>query len=186
MLVAFVSLASSVPSVRAQPPSDHAESPSEEATAEEVDSASDLDVRVLDPEREGGARDEREVVPPAYEDAPASAAERARAARREAERDSDGDGLPDALERATGTRALRADTDRDGVPDVRSDFRHGVIDRVTHIDKNTGRPLRIEYYQGGRITHTEVDTDRDGALDRRVTYSRIGEETFVEEIVAER
>jgi hypothetical protein len=61
-----------------------------------------------------------------------------------------------------------------------------VIDRVTHIDKNTGRPLRIEYYQGGRITHTEVDTDRDGALDRRVTYSRIGEEASFEEIVAER
>lgn len=106
----------------------------------------------------------------------------------ESESDDDFDGVFETrltYEAGLVTRS-DVDTDRDGVPDVRTSYRHGVADRVTHIDRHTGRPLRIEYYRAGRIIHAEVDTDRDGALDRRVTYSRIGEEASFEEIVAER
>jgi hypothetical protein len=116
----FVSLASSPSIVLAQPQDDRAESPTEPVEAADADPGPEA--RALDPERADGALHEQEVVPPpAYDEAPPSTAERERAARREAERDSDGDGLSDALERATGTRALRADTDRDGVPDGEED-----------------------------------------------------------------
>lgn len=134
-------------------------------------------------------------------------------ATRELRADRNGDGKPDAITRFgddgapvtaesdddfDGTFETRItyrhgqverselDADGNGVADVKWSFRHGVLETTTHIDKHTGRPLRIEYYRTGRITHAEVDTDRDGALDRRVTYSQIGEETSVEDIVAAR
>ncbi|MCA9611146.1 MAG: hypothetical protein KC586_00170 [Myxococcales bacterium] len=50
-------------------------------------------------------------------------------------RDSDGDGLSDALERATGTRPLRADSDRDGVPDGEED-----ADRDGYVDPGESDP----------------------------------------------
>lgn len=106
----------------------------------------------------------------------------------ESETDDDFDGVFETrftYEAGLVTRS-DVDTDSDGMPDVRTYFTHGVADRATHVDRHTGRPLRIEYYRAGRIVHAEVDTDRDGTLDRRVTYSRIGEEASFEEIVAER
>lgn len=103
-------------------------SPSEPAATEARQETAREPERV-DPDREDGARDAQVATPPAYDAAPPSAAEHERAARREAERDSDGDGLPDALERETGTGPLRADTDRDGVPDGEEDTNlDGVVD----------------------------------------------------------
>jgi len=107
---------------------ERSEPPSEPA-ATEVRQEPAVEPERVEPDREDGVRDAQVATPPAYDEAPPSAAEHERAARREAERDSDGDGLPDALERATGTRPLRADTDRDGVPDGEEDTNlDGVVD----------------------------------------------------------
>lgn len=99
-----------------------------QAQAAEVDADASGSSRVAEA---GDARDEGSVAPPpAYEAPPPTEAEVARdatrvaereAAAREAARDSDGDGITDAVERATGTGPFRADTDRDGVPDGEED-----------------------------------------------------------------
>lgn len=68
------------------------------------------------------------------------------------------------------------DTDGDGVADLKTYFRQGVASEVVILDKYTGLPLRVETLRFGKIVHADIDFDRDGKLDRRVTYSAIGEE----------
>jgi hypothetical protein len=48
------------------------------------------------------------------------------------------------------------------------------------LDKYTGLPLRVETLRLGKIVHADIDFDRDGKLDRRVTYSATGEEVGFE------
>lgn len=62
-------------------------------------------------------------------------------------RDSDGDGLPDVLENATGTDSNLADTDRDGLSDGVEDRNHNGV-----VEGNETDPRRI-------------DSDCDGLID---------------------
>ena len=77
--------------------------------------------------------------------------------------------------RAGNVERSEADTDGDGYADLRSSFRDGVLDTTSTMNPATGLPLRIEHYQLGRLTEAEVDTDRDGQLDTRLRYDRLGE-----------
>lgn len=60
------------------------------------------------------------------------------------ERDSDGDGMSDRLERATGTAPLRADSDGDGVRDSDED-----TDRDGRVDPGESDPRRAGLFPGG-------------------------------------
>ncbi len=73
-------------------------------------------------------------------------------------------------------QSTETDTDGDGVADLKTYFRHGVATEMVYLDKYTGLPLRVETLRLGRIVHADIDFDRDGKLDRRVTYSAAGEE----------
>ncbi len=69
------------------------------------------------------------------------------------------------------------DTDGDGFPDLTSYFEHGVIQTSKFINPKTGMPLRVEHFHLGRVDYAEVDSDKDGGLDKRITYSTSGEIT---------
>lgn len=75
-----------------------------------------------------------------------------------------------------------ADTDADGVPDLRSIFENGVLSSMEYMNPSTGLPLRVEYFKLGKLTHADVDTDKDGILDTRQRYSPLGDVTGSERI----
>ncbi|HYO58325.1 Ig-like domain-containing protein [Archangium sp.] len=91
--------------------------------------------------------------------------------------DTDGDGIPDAIETATGTDPTKADTDGDGIPDGIEDKDHdGVVDpgetdpRKTDTDGD-GIPDGIEdkdhdgVVDPGETDPRKTDTDGDGIPD---------------------
>ena len=67
------------------------------------------------------------------------------------------------------------DTDGDGFPDLHASYANGVVQANAFIDRATGLPLRIEHYRLGKLTHAEVDADRDGVLDTVVSHTPLGE-----------
>ena len=74
------------------------------------------------------------------------------------------------------------DTDKDGFRDFKTNFEHGVIVSFEYIYPATGRPQKIEYLKPGKNTHAELDTDKDGKMDKRIRYDEIGEILAVEDI----
>jgi hypothetical protein len=75
-----------------------------------------------------------------------------------------------------------ADTDGDGFPDMHSYFRYGVVSSIKYMNTRTGLPLRVEHLQLGRVVSADVDSDRNGTLDKRLTYSVSGDVTRSEDI----
>ncbi len=71
---------------------------------------------------------------------------------------------------------MQSDTNGDGFPDLVTHFIHGVQESVEHINPATGLPLRVEHFKLGILQHADLDTDKDGKLDTRVTYSPLAEE----------
>lgn len=67
------------------------------------------------------------------------------------------------------------DTSGDGLPDLKSYFVNGVIQSTEYINASTGLPVRVEHFVLGSVVTAEVDTDNDGKLDTRLTYSPIQE-----------
>jgi hypothetical protein len=74
------------------------------------------------------------------------------------------------------------DTDGDSIPDLKSFFKHGVLDSAEYISKDSGKPVRVEAFRLGKLVSAEVDTDRDDTLDRRYLYDDVGDVASVEEI----
>lgn len=68
-----------------------------------------------------------------------------------------------------------SDTDGYGYPDQRVNYTHGVVETIETTDPASGKPLRVEHYALGVLKFADVDTDRDGQLDTRITYTRLGE-----------
>lgn len=68
--------------------------------------------------------------------------------------------------------------------DLRSLYRHGVLATIEYVDKDSGNPLRVETYRLGKLTHADVDTDRDGRLDRRYIYDDLMNVASTREIAA--
>lgn len=69
-----------------------------------------------------------------------------------------------------------SDSDGDGYPDLRSTFTHGVLDTTETINPASGKPLRVEHYTLGVLKYADVDTDKDGQLDTRITYTPLAQE----------
>ena len=74
------------------------------------------------------------------------------------------------------------DSDGDGFPDMHSYFKSGVLVTTKHLNPKTGLPLRVEHFHIGRVALTEIDSDRNGKLDKRLTHSVSGEVTRTENI----
>ncbi|MBC7992320.1 MAG: DUF2007 domain-containing protein [Rhizobacter sp.] len=68
-----------------------------------------------------------------------------------------------------------ADTDGDGFRDLRYNFSNGVLSSTESLNPSTGLPLRTEHFKLGKLLHADVDTDKDGVLDTRITYTPLGE-----------
>ena len=67
------------------------------------------------------------------------------------------------------------DSDKDTVPDIRSYYRHGVLGRSEYLSPYTGLPVRVEHFKLSGIVFADVDTGKDGKLDRRQIYSPLQE-----------
>lgn len=62
------------------------------------------------------------------------------------------------------------DTDGDGFADLKIHFKNSVLHRNEFIDRQSGWPIRIEYFKMGKLRHVELDTNNDGKLDVRIHY----------------
>jgi Putative prokaryotic signal transducing protein len=78
----------------------------------------------------------------------------------------------------------QVDTDGDSVPDLKSLATSGVLTSVELLDQRSGRPVRIEAFRLGRLVQADVDSDRDGTMDRRYVYDSFGEVTATHNIGA--
>ena len=67
------------------------------------------------------------------------------------------------------------DADGDGYRDLRWLYTNGVLSSAEYMSPLTFRPLRVEFLMLGKLARAEVDTDRDGKLDTRYSYSALGE-----------
>lgn len=81
------------------------------------------------------------------------------------------------------------DTDRNGVPDVFQYFDHGVIRMAVWRPNESGKPLRIEFYEKGVKAKELRDTTGDGLLDTAVMFdafeNQVGEEKLSEPLNAQ-
>ena len=71
---------------------------------------------------------------------------------------------------------VETDTDGDGYPDLVTNYASGVAQTLEYRDPKTGQPLRIEHLKLGKLQFAELDADKDGKLDTRLTYSPLGDE----------
>lgn len=76
------------------------------------------------------------------------------------------------------------DTDGDGFADMHSYYKHGVLVSTKYMNTRTGLPLRVEHIQLGRVVSADVDSDKNGTLDKRLTNSVSGDITQTEDIGA--
>ena len=74
------------------------------------------------------------------------------------------------------------DTDGDGIAERRSRHANGVVATIEIINPVTGLLLRVEHYRLGVLITAEVDTDKDGVLDTRFSYTPLGEVASSEKI----
>ena len=80
--------------------------------------------------------------------------------------DSDGDGIPDEIELATGTDPQNPDTDGDGIPDgVEDANRNGIVDRDANGNRLETDP-RIKDTDGDGIDDGVEDANKNGIVDR--------------------
>ncbi len=145
----------------------------------------DAPLRAQDAEIEAPTR-----APDSAEEAAAASEEDVVAAPEEAQRapchegDTDCDGLLDALEQATGTRALQADTDGDGVPDGEEDkSRDGVVDHGESDPRVPGlfpglyphipEPMLFDLVRGLNSKAGEVEVNTLAVLRHRRGHSDI-------------
>lgn len=78
------------------------------------------------------------------------------------------------------------DTDGDGYPDVRIYYKHDVAESIQYINPSTGLPLRVEHLRlGTLLTFADIDSNKDGKLDTRLTYTPLGEVATTQPIAAE-
>ena len=76
----------------------------------------------------------------------------------------------------------QVDTDGDSVPDLRQLAEFGVLKTEEYLTGDSDRPVRVDTFRLGKLISADVDTDRDGTLDRRYRYDAFGEVTDVDEL----
>ena len=67
------------------------------------------------------------------------------------------------------------DSDGDSSPDLILRLSNGVLHSTEYLVPGTSQPVRKEHFDLNRLTSAEVDSDRDGQLDTRHTYSPVAE-----------
>lgn len=63
-----------------------------------------------------------------------------------------------------------------------SDGEQGVVTRIEYFRSGSSSPIRIEYFELGKLRTAEIDTDRNGRLDLRHRYSDRAELVHTETI----
>ena len=76
------------------------------------------------------------------------------------------------------------DTNGDSSIDRRFRSKHGILVSSEYFSPDSAQPVRIDYFQLGSITTSELDTDRDGRMDTRRKYSDLAEVIATEAIDA--
>lgn len=101
-----------------------------------------------------------------------------------AESDDDFDGVFETKIQFKGGNSeyIDVDTDNDTLPNLKSYYKHGILVSTEYINPHSGLPVRVEHYRLGVLTTAEVDTDKDGNLDKRYTYSNTAQITHEENI----
>jgi hypothetical protein len=101
-----------------------------------------------------------------------------------AESDDDFDGVfeTNCRFRNGSFESCETDTDNDSYPDLKANYEYGVTVSVEYINPNSGWPVRVEYFQLGKLKTADVDTDHDGKLDKRYRYSGTAEVVGTEAI----
>lgn len=101
-----------------------------------------------------------------------------------AEADDNFDGVFESRNsfRDSNVELSETDTDGDGYRDLRWRHTNGVLSTAEYVNPSTFRPLRVEYYALGKLNKAEVDSDKDGTLDTRHTYTTLGEISATEKI----
>ena len=84
--------------------------------------------------------------------------------------------------RANAVEIVETDTDGDGYRDLRSRYTNEVLFSTEFMNPSTFLPLRIEYFKLDKLAKAEVDTDKDGKLDTRYSYSALGEVNATEKM----
>jgi hypothetical protein len=94
-----------------------------------------------------------------------------------AESDDDFDGTFETKTLFQNGNAISSETDTDGdqYPELRTFWKDGVLDTVHYIKPTTGFPVRVEHFKLGKLSFTDVDSDDNGKLDTRLTYTPLGE-----------
>jgi Putative prokaryotic signal transducing protein len=72
--------------------------------------------------------------------------------------------------------SFQTDTDGDGYPDLVTNFQHGVLNTTHYRNPSTGLPLRVEHFRRGKLAYADIDADKNGVLDTRITFSALGDE----------
>lgn len=70
---------------------------------------------------------------------------------------------------------VQADVDWNGVPDVTTEYAHGIPTKALW-HPNGGGTVRIEHFTHGVKTHEQVDTNSDGTLDTARHFDPFGNE----------
>ena len=77
------------------------------------------------------------------------------------------------------------DTDGDGYPEIRRSFKNGILESVKYIKPTSGLPFRVEYFKlATSLLFADIDSDNDGKLDTRLTYSPLGDVVTRQAIVS--
>lgn len=92
--------------------------------------------------------------------------------------DDDFDGFFETMALYSNGSAVvdRIDSNADGVADVVWSFRHDVPVKSEIINPATNLPLRVSYWNLGVLQRADIDSDKNGVLDTRITYSPLAEE----------
>lgn len=81
---------------------------------------------------------------------------------------------------------VEVDTDADSLPNMKTYYEHGIALSTEYINPLSGLPVRVERYRLGELTTADVDTNLDGILDKRYTYTKTGliaRETSIQQAV---
>ena len=63
----------------------------------------------------------------------------------------------------------------DGYPERRTYYKNDVPDFTQYLNPVTGLPYKVVHYRLGEVVYVDIDSDGDGKLDTRLTYTRLGE-----------
>ena len=94
-----------------------------------------------------------------------------------AESDDNFDGVFETKILYRNGNAAREDSDKDqnGIKDFRVNYKYGVIDNIEFIDESTGKIIKRQFYQIGKLISADYDSNGDGKFDIHYEYDKYEE-----------